>query len=457
MKDNIKNRYKIGMISLGCPKNLIDTEVLLGLLKEQGHTITNKPNESEIIIINTCSFIESAKKESIENILEMATMKENGNCSFLIVTGCLAQEYGERLLKIIPEIDFVYGTHEYIKIVNLIDNLNELAIDTNGKRVFINRTNFLYDHTYPRFRTTLPHLSYIKIAEGCNHCCSFCLIPRLRGHYHSREMDSIIKEANLLIADGVKEITLVAQDSTSYGQDKKGEVNINLLLERIASIKDTMWIRLLYTYPFSLNSGIIELMSQYNNIIPYLDIPLQHSHKKILKSMNRPSNIREIKELINFARSTIPDMIIRTTFMVGFPGESDKEFESLLEFINQVKFDRLGVFTYSREKKTISSNLPEQVSKRVKTLRYRSVMELQSKISLKKNQALIGRTFNAICDYPSLESPDIMVGRIKGQAYDIDGVTYININSKKGGLAPGDICLVKITDSGCYDLKAECI
>ncbi len=437
----------IGMVSLGCPKNLVDTEVILGLLKKDGYVITNEPETADIIIINTCSFIEASKRESIKTILEMAQMKEKGRCKALIVSGCLAQEYGEELFHIIPEIDFLTGPGELMKIPYIINNMVSKSL--NDIKYFLNKTGFLYDHTYPRLRATLPHLAYIKIAEGCDNCCSYCLIPRFRGKYRSREPESILKEALSLISEGIKEICLVAQDTTAFGHDKGKRGSLSDLLEMLGSLKDLPWIRLLYTNPSSVGSDVIEVMARYPNIVPYLDIPLQHTDPGILRAMNRPTDMKRIEDIICLARSIIPGIVIRTTFMVGFPGETEKAFESMLEYIGRIRFDRLGVFIYSREENTRAYSLPGQVKKSVKEKRYHNVMKLQAEISKEKNQALIGKVMEAICDYPGASRKGIMIGRIKGQAPEIDGITFI----KGKGLKSGEIYNVRIIKAGEYDLE----
>jgi ribosomal protein S12 methylthiotransferase len=431
---------KIGMISLGCSKNLVDSEVMLGLLNIEGYPVTPRSEDAEIIIINTCSFIESAKREAIETILEMAHMKRQGRCKFLIVAGCLAQECGTDLFQEIPEIDALIGPGEFTRIVSVISNLK--SSDFKDTVYFLKKPCVLYDHTFPRLRTTWPHLAYIKISEGCNHCCSYCLIPKIRGKYRSRETESVLAEAEALIDDGVKEICLIGQDTTAFNQ-------LHILLEKLASLEGAPWIRLLYTYPFSIDRKIIEVMAKYRNMISYLDIPLQHTHPRVLKAMNRPSDIKKIEALIHFARSVVPDIAFRTTFMVGFPGETQEEFEHLLEFVKRIRFDHLGVFSYSREKNTPAYRMPNQLSKRVKQERYGKVMELQAGISKEKNRSLSGKILEVICDFPDPSQQGIMIGRTKGQAPEIDGNTMI----KGEGLKQGDICEVEIIRTDIYDLE----
>jgi ribosomal protein S12 methylthiotransferase len=442
MKARTKDVSRIGMVSLGCTKNLVDSEVMLGLLKQAGYAVTPRAEEADIILINTCSFIESAKRETIETIIEMSQMKHEGKCRFLIVTGCLAQEYGTKLLSEIPEIDAFVGPGELTQIVSVIQKLE--SSHTQATIHCLKETAFIYDHTFPRLHTTWPHLGYIKISEGCNHCCSYCLIPRLRGPYRSREIDSILIEAKYLVNQGVKEICLVGQDTTAFKR-------IHLLLEKLASLKGAPWIRLLYTYPFSVDVELIKVMANYPNILHYLDIPLQHSHPKVLKAMNRPSDMQKTEALINFARSAIPDLTIRTTFMVGFPGETDEEFEDLLDFVEKIRFDRLGVFAYSKERGTLAYHLPAHVPKRIKEERYRQIMTLQAAISKEKNQALLGKALEVICDYPDPHQEGMMIGRTKGQAPQIDGVTYI----RGENLKPGERYRVEVTKAGVYDLEGE--
>ncbi|MGA1863486.1 MAG: 30S ribosomal protein S12 methylthiotransferase RimO [bacterium] len=431
---------KIGIISLGCSKNLVDSEIMLGLLKKEGYPITPRPEDAKIIIINTCCFIEPAKREAIETILEMAQMKKRGRCKFLVVTGCLAQECGPELFIEIPEIDVLIGPGEFIKIVSIIKILE--SSDFKQPLYFLKKTCVLYDHTFPRVRTTWPHLAYIKISEGCDHGCSYCLIPSIRGRYRSREIGSIVAEAKALIYDGVKEICLIGQDTTAFNQ-------LSVLLEKLVSLEGEPWIRLLYTYPFSLDHRIIELMAKYRNMISYLDIPIQHTHPRVLKAMNRPTEIKKTETFINSARSVVPDIVLRTTVMVGFPGETQEEFEHLLEFIGRIRFDHLGVFSYSREKGTPAYRLPNHIPKRIKQDRYEMIMDLQAGISMEKNRALLGKIQEAICDYPDPDEQGIMIGRTMRQAPEIDGITLI----KGEGLKPGDICEVKIVRTDIYDLE----
>ncbi|MGA1794246.1 MAG: 30S ribosomal protein S12 methylthiotransferase RimO [bacterium] len=430
----------IGMISLGCTKNLVDTEVMLGLLTRQGYSITPNAEEADIIVVNTCSFIEEAKRESIETILEMCHLKERGRCRNLIVTGCLAQEYGIELFREIPEIDAILGSGEFMRIVPVIEAL--IALSPCEHLHFIAPPSFLYDHTCPRLRSTRGHLAYVKISEGCDHCCSYCLIPRLRGRYRQRNAKSVVTEVEALVDEGVKEVCLIGQDTTAF----KG---LPTLLERLASINEAPWIRLLYAYPFSLSSDLIRVMAEYPSILPYLDIPLQHSHPRVLSAMNRPTDIGRVEEFIDHARSAITDMVIRTTLMVGFPGETDEEFDHMLRFVRRIRFDRLGVFSYSREKGTPAARLPNQVPRRIKRARYHEIMRVQAGIAEEKNRALIGRAFTAICDYPHPDRHGVMVGRTKGQAPDIDGVTFI----QGEGLSAGEICKITITRADVYDLE----
>lgn len=440
MKRKYENNPKIGMISLGCTKNLIDSEVMLGLLKAEGYSITPRPEDAEIIIINTCSFIESAKREAVESILEMAQMKKQGQCKFLIVAGCLAQEFGKKLFKEIPEIDALIGPGEFTRVVSVISNLKSSIFQS--PIYFLNNSSILYDHTYPRLRTTWPHLAYIKISEGCNHGCSYCLIPKIRGKYRSRETGSILAEAKAFIGEGVKEICLIGQDTTAFK-------HLHMLLEKLASLEGEPWIRLLYTSPFSIERKIIDVMARCRNILSYLDIPLQHTHPRILKAMNRPTEIEEVEALIHFARSVLPDIAIRTTVMVGFPGETKEEFDHLQEFVQRIGFDHLGVFTYSREKGTPAYHMPNQVPKHVKQERYERIMELQAGISKGKNGLKSGKIMKIICDYPDPDHQGIMIGRTKGQAPEIDGITII----KGKGLKQGDVCEAKIIRTDVYDLE----
>lgn len=438
---------KAGFISLGCAKNLVDTEVMLGALADRNIEITDDPQQSDIIIINTCTFIDSAKEESISTILQMSEYKKNSKCRAIIVAGCLGQRYQQELLDELPEIDAIIGTGAWHRIGEAVDAV--LA----GKRVLlIDAVNTIYDEKMSRITTTPFYSAYVKIAEGCNNCCSYCVIPSVRGNFRSRPIESVLAEVKTLAARGVKEINLIAQDTTSYGRDLYGVPKLAKLLQEMVKIDEIHWIRLLYCYPKYFNDELIELMANEPKICKYVDLPLQHIHDDILKAMHRQDSKKEIESLLNKLRVKIPGVVIRTSFIVGFPGETEKHFEALKQFLLNQQFDRVGIFTYSREENTIAADLPDQVSDEVKQERYHELMALQCQISEKVNQALEGETFDLLVEGASSEQPDLVFGRSYREAPDVDGYIYVE---GAGDSQPGDIIKVQIVQGFTYDLVAE--
>ncbi|MGA1867071.1 MAG: 30S ribosomal protein S12 methylthiotransferase RimO [bacterium] len=435
---------KVGIISLGCIKNLVDTEVMAGVLQRQGDELVQNVEDAEAIIINTCSFIEPAKRESIETILDSARFKHKGNCKWLIITGCLVQNYGKQLLDLLPESDIIVGTGEFYKIDTI---LNEIKDSSGHKRVYyIDEPLFLYDHTIPRKRLSLPHLAYVKISEGCDHKCSFCLIPRLRGHYRNRERESILCECRNLAAEGIKEICLIAQDTTAYPK-------LPSLVEQIAEQIYPVWLRILYTYPVGITAELLNVMSAHDNICNYIDIPIQHINDKILKAMNRSGSKTQIKNTISLIQRTLPGASLRTTLMVGFPGEGDAEFEELIHFVREGYFDHLGTFTYSREENTSAYYLEKQVPLSKKKERYDILMQIQAEISNRKTSQFVGTIQEVIIDCPHPEREGFLLGRTKTQAPDIDGCVLIKTGPSD--FHYGDIAPMQIYDSDTYDLFAQ--
>ncbi|WP_148133403.1 30S ribosomal protein S12 methylthiotransferase RimO [Candidatus Formimonas warabiya] len=435
-------KFKVAFASLGCSKNLVDSEIMLGLLKDHGYVITNEFAHADVIIVNTCGFILPAKQESIDTILSLAEYKITGKCKMLVVTGCLVQKYRQELLEEIPEIDGVLGTSDFREIGTLLDtklkssSLHDLDPD-----------RFSYEN---RYLTTPRHTAYVKIAEGCDNRCTFCLIPELRGGYQSRPMESIILEARKLVSLGVKEINLIAQDTTSYGEDLYGERKLPELLERLAQEK-IAWIRVLYCYPVRISPELLKVMGKYPNICRYLDMPIQHSDDHILKKMGRKEHREFLEQLIKRIRNTMPDIALRTTLMVGFPGETEEQYQSLLDFVSEQKFDWLGVFTYSQEEDTPAASLPEQIPEQIKEDRYHRLMSLQSQISLEEKQKWIGKTISVLIEGKSSDNPEYFIGRSQYQAPDVDGVVFI-----KGDLLQiGDLVQVIITGADVYDLIGE--
>ncbi|MBP2657307.1 MAG: Ribosomal protein methylthiotransferase rimO [Firmicutes bacterium] len=440
---------KAGFISLGCAKNLVDTEVMLGLLATNDIKITDNPHEADILIINTCSFIDSAKEESISTILQMADYKKHGNCKCLIVAGCLGQRYQQELLDELPEVDAIVGTGAWHRIIEAI---NDILVD--HKRVLlVGETDTLYDETMPRINTTPFYSAYVKIAEGCSNCCSYCVIPKVRGSFRSRTMESIIAEVKNLVATGVKEINLIAQDTTSYGRDLYGSPKLTNLLKELVKIDGLMWVRLLYCYPKYFSNELIELIATESKICKYIDLPLQHANDDILKAMLRQDGRKDIENLLTTLRARIPGITIRTSFIVGFPGETEEHFEDLKQFIMEQKFDRVGVFTYSQEDDTIAANLPHQLSDEIKQERYHSLMTLQCQISEQLNQELEGTVLDVLIEQVNTNESEIIVsGRSYREAPDVDGQIYVE---KAMECKPGDVIKARIVQGFTYDVVAE--
>ena len=428
---------KIALISHGCAKNLIDSELILGILAQNGYEITLNEDETDTVIINTCSFICDAERESIHSILEMA---EKGKK--IIVTGCLSQKHPEELKKEIPEICAVIGTTDFTKIIDVLKKVeqNNYVKEVSSSPVYI------YPENVERQQITMGASSYIKIADGCNYRCGYCIIPSLRGNYHSRKIEDIVKEAKSLVKKGVTEIILVAQDTSSYGIDLYKKPALPELLKELNKIENLSWIRIMYAYPTMMTDELLYTIKECDKVVKYIDIPLQHSHPEILKLMNRPAN--DYRKMINHIREILPDVSIRTTFIVGYPGETEIHFNHLKEFIREMKFDRAGVFCYSREKGTPSYSMKNQVPKRVAKLRYNELMEIQQEISYARNKNFVGKILPCIIECYSDEGE--VIARTRYDAPEIDGV--VNIKTRKH-LVPGDIEQVKITGASEYDLE----
>lgn len=436
---------KIGVVSLGCAKNLVDTEIVLGFLAEENYEIVNDPQQAEVIVVNTCGFIEAAKEESINAILETATLKETGACKALIVMGCLSQRYSQELWEEIPEIDAMLGTNE----LDLVPKVIEQALA--GQRVLEKRDElFDYNQMYTRVSTTGSHFAYLKIAEGCSHRCAFCVIPTIRGKYRSRSLESILAEAKALEAQGVKELAVVAQDTTAYGRDQG--TNIVELLKQLAQLSIPR-IRLLYTYPTAISDELLDLIAQEPNLVKYIDLPLQHVSGNVLKLMKRPGDYDSTAKLIRKIRQRIPGVFIRSSFIVGFPGETEEDFAELLRFIEELRLNHVGIFMYSLEENSLAYEYDCQVDDNVKKERYQQAMELQQRISQELNEKLVGKELEVLMEFPSEESELVMVGRHSGQAPEVDGVVYVG----RGTLQPGDLVRVRITDAHVYDLVGEVV
>ncbi len=433
------------LISLGCPKNLVDSEVILGLLSKAGHGLTTNPSEAEILIINTCSFIQAATKEAIDTILRYAPYKTKGSCRQLIVAGCLPQRYGKDLEKELPEVDLFVGTGEF-------QNLPSLLAQKGKKKRFLSKPTFLYDEKTPRLVSTPPFLAYVKIAEGCSKACTFCTVPKIRGPYRSRTPQSVLQEARTLADQGVRELVLIAQDTTTYGEDLK-DGTLERLLKALVKIEGLRWIRILYAYPklSYFTDRFLELMAGEDKICSYLDLPIQHIDDEILRRMGRRSTSSEIWNLLRRIRTFVPEVSLRTSLIVGFPGERDRQFKTLLKFVEEVQFDHLGAFKYSPEEGTPALRLPHPVQERVKEKRLRVLMELQKDISLQKNRRWVGRTLEVLIEGQDA-SKAVLKGRTERQAPEIDGHVLL-----KGKALPGDWVEARITDALPYDLVGEIV
>jgi ribosomal protein S12 methylthiotransferase len=445
-----QNSRKVGCISLGCPKNQLDSEVMLGLLQQAGYTLVPE-DEAEILIVNTCGFIQAAKEEAIQTTLEAAQYKQHGPCRVLIMAGCFAQRYARDLVTELPEVDLFIGLDDVPRIVEICQSLDQqtstaprmsAALAQGGPSVY------LYDHQMPRLRFGRPHTAYVKIAEGCRYQCAFCAIPMIRGHLRSRPLDSIVHEAAALTEQGVQEIVLIAQDTTSYGLNLAGKPLIVPLLERLVSLKTTRWIRLMYAYPTSLDLPLLHLIASEPKICAYLDLPLQHIDDTILQRMRRAISEARTRRLLEQLRAEIPNLTLRTSFIVGFPGETETAFQKLEAFVRDAQFDRIGVFTYSREDGTPAYTLPDQIPSEVAAARRDRLMRMQADISLAKHQALVGATQTVLVDGVSAETPLLLESRTAGQAPEIDGVVYIN----EGQTAAGAFEQVLITEALPHDL-----
>ncbi|MFZ0590649.1 MAG: 30S ribosomal protein S12 methylthiotransferase RimO [Bryobacteraceae bacterium] len=435
---------KIGFVSLGCPKNLVDTEVMMGQLVSKGHELTSSPADADVIVVNTCSFIEPAKQESVDSILEMAQHKKSGRARRLVVAGCLVERYRDEIRANIPEVDAVVGTNELDRIAAVCEGLEPAGREPEP---------YLYHDLTARVFTTPRHSAYIKIAEGCDHPCAFCIIPQFRGKFRSRRFESVIAEANRMFAIGVREINLIGQDTTCYGEDLGLKDGLANLLSRLAQIpcEQPKWIRFLYAYPNKVTQRLLDTIAQHDLLVKYIDIPLQHASAQVLKRMKRGANGDIFLKLIEKIRATIPGIAIRTSMIVGFPGETDDEFEELCQFVQAARFDRLGVFAYSDEETSKSFELTGKVDRQTIYNRKRRLMSLQRKISRLKNKALVGREFPVLIEGPSKETELLWEGRLSTQAPEIDGVCLIN---DFGPAEPrvGEMRTIRITEAHDYDL-----
>ena len=448
---------KLGLISLGCPKNLVDSEVMLGIIEKYHIEITNDPEAAEIIIVNTCGFIESAKQESIDTILSMSAYKTEGCCRYLIVTGCLAQRYAQELFQDMPEVDAIVGTNVYKDIAQVIERVMQ------GQRVLhLSETDFekinleglqgnernLPD---PRKLTTPSYMAYLKIAEGCDNFCSFCAIPLIRGRYTSKPYEQVMAEARELVERGVKELIVIAQDTTRYGQDLYGKLRLAELLHDLNGLPGLKWIRVLYSYPNTFTDELIEAYATLPKVCHYVDLPLQHASDRLLHAMRRRDKLSETKKLLKKLRERIPDIVIRTTFIVGFPGETEEDFAILKEFVTEQKFENAGVFQYSQEENTVAATLPEQIPEETKQERYDELMAIQAGVSEDVHRSMEDRELEVVVEGYESEEENLVAARSYREAPDIDGSIFVE---NAPGLNPGDFIRVRIEQGFAYEVVA---
>jgi ribosomal protein S12 methylthiotransferase len=440
--------------TLGCPKNRVDSEVMLGTLSEAGYRLVQDPERADVIVVNTCGFIESAKEESVQAILQLARMKQEGRCKKLVVAGCLTQRYHEEMAREMPEVDHFVGTGAYQDIAAIVSR-------AQAERVIVPDPDFVHAASTPRVNSLATHTAYLKIAEGCDNACAFCIIPALRGAQRSRTVEDLVAEATALAAQGVVELSLVAQDLTAYGQDLAGpgKVRLHHLLPELCRVEGIRWIRLHYAYPRDFPDALVEAIAREPKIAKYVDMPLQHSSDRLLRSMKRGRDVRFLRTLLGKLRRRVPDIVLRTALIVGLPGETEADFQDLLSFVEEQRFERLGVFTYSREEGTAAAEMPGQVPERVKQARQRKVMAVQKRISRAQQKAMLGRRLEVLVEGRAEGTEHLLVGRHAQQAPEIDGLTYINDFAVPGERVayPGEIVTVEVTGAGDYDLVGRVV
>jgi ribosomal protein S12 methylthiotransferase len=470
-------RRKVGFVSLGCPKNLVDSEVMMGMLAEAGAELTHKTDDADVIVVNTCSFIDRAQRESVDTILEMAQLKAAGKTQKLVVAGCLVERYRDEIRKNIPEVDAVVGTGELEAILRatgieasrpsspfviLQSRAEGILREQQGRfsreswdGAIADLPNYLYDDTTPRLLATPKHSAYIKIAEGCDHPCSFCIIPQLRGKFRSRRFESVIAEAEKLAKSGVREITLIGQDTTCYGEDLGLKDGLALLLEKLAAVPDLRWIRFLYAYPNKVTGRLLETIAAHEKICSYIDVPLQHASASALKRMKRGGSAEVFLRSIEKMRTTIPNLTLRTSFIVGFPGETEQEFEELCDFVREARFDWMGAFGYSDEEGAAAHHLEKKLSAREIERRRKQLMQIQQKISKRAKKALIGKRFELLLEGTSDETDLLLEGRTAMHAPEIDGKVFVNDVPEGEEVLPGEFYPCEITEAHDYDLVAR--
>jgi ribosomal protein S12 methylthiotransferase len=447
---------KVGFISLGCPKNLVDSEVMMGQLKQKGFQITANAEDADTVVVNTCGFIDAAKKESIEAILEAARLKTDGKAKRLVVAGCLVERYRDELKAEMPEVDAFIGTSQINDILSVCDpktNTRSLPVIPLGNQ----SATYLYDESTPRVLATPSHYAFIKIAEGCDRPCAFCFIPQMRGHFRSRRFGSIVAEAQQLAEEGVKELILVAQDSSRYGEDLGKADALAHLLRELSHTEGIEWVRVMYTYPTHISDGFLDVLAEEPKAVKYLDMPLQHASQNVLKLMKRGGNRGSLERLIETVRERVPGIAVRTTFITGFPGETEEDFNELLTFVKNVEFDRVGVFTYSDEEGTPAYDLPNKVDPKIAKRRRDQLMKAQSRIAKRKHESMIGKTVRVLFEGESNESELLWQGRMETQAPDIDGCVLINDAPEGVVPKPGDLVDVLIEEAQEYDLVGHIV
>jgi ribosomal protein S12 methylthiotransferase len=476
----LKQPTKVSFVSLGCPKNLVDTEVMMGLLAEAGAELISQPQDADVIVVNTCSFIANAQQESVDTILEMAQLKTSGRAQKLVVAGCLVERFRDRIRQDIPEVDAVVGTGELVKIISAAGMNSAPAVNSPftilGSRAegdaraaqgrfsrgswdgaIADLPNYLYDDATPRILATPRHMAYIKIAEGCDHPCSFCIIPQLRGQFRSRRFESVIAEAERLARSGVREITLIGQDTTCYGEDFGLKDGLALLLEKLAGIEELRWVRFLYAYPNKITGKLLETIAAHDKICSYMDVPLQHASATVLKRMKRGGGADIFLCSIEKMRRTIPGLTLRTSFIVGFPGETEKEFEELCEFVGAAEFDWMGTFSYSDQEGAGAFSLDEKLGLREIERRRKHLMQMQRRISKRRKKALVGQEFDLLLEGTSPESEFLLEGRTAMHAPEIDGKVFVNDVPEGVQPVSGEFYRCRIMEAHDYDLVARIV
>src|SRR5512133_230307 len=434
------------MHTLGCPKNRVDSEVMLGTLAEAGYRLVQDPGKAEVIVVNTCGFIESAKVESVDAIVELAELKSAGRCKKLVVTGCLVQRHGEELARELPEVDHFLGTGAYADVARIVS-------DAQAKRLVVPDSDFVHSATTPRVNSLPSHTAYLKISEGCDNACAFCIIPRLRGGQRSRPIDDVVAEAAALAAQGAVELSLVAQDLTAYGYDLPGKIRLHDLLRELVKVDGVRWIRLHYAYPRDVPDALVDVIAGEPRIVKYLDMPLQHSSDRLLRAMKRGRSSQFLRDLLAKLRARVPGIALRTSLIVGLPGETEEDFEDLLRFVEEQRFERLGVFEYSAEEGTPAAEMADQIPDALKRERFDRIMEVQQAISRDHQQAMIGRRLEVLVEGRAEETEHLLAGRHAQQAPEIDGITYVN----DGVAYPGELVTVEVTDAAEYALVGRVV